>query len=296
MGAVLLYVAFASCRTPTRPDPLHWIPGDAKIVGGVDVAALVASKAYATNRVQLEEGEAKPIFAAADACGLGKAAWRGLTFGLDPADSLAKLVVVFDVVGVGKRVNLECLLEHLEGENNGSPWVFAEDNGQLTFEIPSENATAYAVGDDTLVVTRRAWDASVRGLLAGSGKSAADTSLKGLLARVHRDHVWVAGQLPENTVPDAIQGGKDVTVSMNLADGLAVSASVGFANPEIANEKASALRASIERQVAKAPLAIPSSMVRGLADGVQVRVEASSVHMSGNVPQAALDAIASRRR
>lgn len=275
----LVVFASAACKRDGAVDPIKLIPDGATAMGGVDVKAVVGSKAYQDNKAMVEQGEGKEELEAARACQLGPETWQSVLVGLDTAAPDTKTALVLRATGLGKRENLDCIAGKMKAAQGKDPWTMEEKNGRLTLAMTEGNYTGFVVDDDTVAVAGSGWVEAMQAVLAGGeqAKSAVDGSLKDLVARVDKQQIWLVGRIPEGMAQPPVDGAKDASVSIDLTQGLAIVAAVGFPTPQDAQTKAEALSAQYgQLKGVIAGAGIPQSVL----DGVKIEPKESTVRVS----------------
>lgn len=278
----LALLGFAACKGGGG-DSVKLIPEAATVVGGVDVKGLVASKAYTDNKALLEQGENKEMLDAATACNLGTDKFKSITFGADPTKNQFAVVVSAD--GIGKDENLNCIAGKFKEKNGGKdPWKLEDKDGkkQLTMEGDDAGNVGYIVNENTLVVATKDWAAAVKELVDGKGKSAFDGALKDVIGRADTSkHVWAAGTIPADFTKDGpAAGAKDAAGDVDLSNGVAFKASVGFASADDAKKKAEELQKQFDGvKGAATGMGVPQAAV----DSVKIEAKDTAVNLSASI-------------
>jgi hypothetical protein len=247
-------VAPATARVVASPTPqrclsapagrLELLPSQATMVAAIDLPAVLASALYLDNRENIETGEAKAAIEAASGCNLGVTHWRRVTLGSDPLTS--DLAVVLTVEGIGDAGNLGCMADALTRIQGKPPWTRVEHESlpKLAF---ADGRAAWVLDDCTVVVASANWIAPVEQLLAGRGTSVRGGPLEPAIARtaVTQD-AWFAATLSAPGLGGNIfSGARDAAGSVELAGGLAVATTLGFADAGTAGSKATELRSQL---------------------------------------------------
>lgn len=257
-------------------DAMKFIPDGASVIGGADLAALQKSAAWEENKEKIESGEAGETMKAAEACNLGKATWKSVVFGADVENAEGKMVIVFNVDGVGKKENLECIAGKIKEKSEKDPWTMEEADGKLTLTIDEGKATGYVVNDNMLVVAGKDWAGSVKELIDGKGKAAVDGSLKDVVGRAKTsEHVWVAGNIPESMAKGPAEGLKSGQVSMNFSDGIAIAGDLGFGSADDATKKAEEFNKQFEQLKGMAGEMVPKAVM----ESVKIESKDTAVHV-----------------
>ncbi len=257
-------------------DSAKLIPDTATVVGGLDVAAIVKSESYTTNKEMIEKGDGKEMLDAATACNIGLDKWKTITFGMDPTKSAFAAVVNAD--GIGKEENLTCMHGKIKEKQGKDPWTVEDKDGKkvLTME---DGSVGYIVNEGSIVVASKDWSAGVKDLIDGKGKSVFDGALKDVIARADTGKtMWAAGTLPADMLKGSpADGAKDAAGSVDLSDGVAIAASVGFADAAAATAKKDELQAQFDQMKAMAgTMGIPQTVV----DSVKIDASGNAVTVS----------------
>lgn len=288
-----LFCASPGCKQTARIDPIKLIPEGATMIGGVDVQSVVASKPYQDNQAMIEQGEGKAGLEAARACNVGPETWKQLLVGLDSAAPEFKMVLVIEATGLGERTNLDCLASKIQAREGAAPWTMEEKDGRLTLSLAKGGATAYVIDPNTVAVVGSEWTSAVELLLAGrdGASSAVDGSLKGLMGRVKKDQIWLAGTIPSGMAQPPVDGAENATVALNVADGLAVRAAVGFGSAADAATKADALKAQYAQLK---PVISSAGIPPGILEGVTIAAEEATVVVALKASATDMDALSKR--
>jgi hypothetical protein len=242
---------------------------------------LVGSKAYTDNKAMLEQGQNKEMLDAATACNLGTDKWKSVTFGMDPTKEQFAFVVSAD--GVGKDENLNCVAGKIKEKAGKDPWKLEDKDGkkQLTME-GDKGEVGYIVNENTVVFASKDWAASVKDLIDGKGKSAFDGALKDVIGRADMGkHIWAAGTLPAEMLKGSpAEGAKDAAGDVDLSNGLAVRASVGFGTADDAKKKAEELQKQFDGMKGAATgMGVPQAAV----DSVKIEAKDTAVNVSASI-------------
>ncbi len=272
----LALLGVAACKGGGA-DSAKLIPDVATVVGGIDVKALVGSKAYSDNKDKIETGEFKAVVEAASACNVGTDKWKSVTFGADPDKNQFAAIVNAD--GIGKDDNLNCIAGKIKEKSGEEPWKLEEKDGKKV--LTAKDGQGWVINEGSVVFASKDWVTAVGDLVAGKGKSVFDGTLKEVIGRADTGkHVWVAGQVPASAAQGPIAGAKDAAVSLDLAGGLAVAASVGFASAEDATKQKDALQKQFDEMKGMAgAVGVPQTVVDSVkidASGTAVSVAAKA--------------------
>ncbi len=294
LGLAVFVVGCTKADAPAGPAPEtifestsvagKFIPEAATLVVGVDVGGLVTSSVYAANRAMIETGELERVLGDATACGLGTEKWKGITLGTDPTTRAFTAELHAD--GIGTDANLSCVHDKMTAREGKAPWTAEEINGKRVLTMP-DGGVGYVVHSDLLVVASKEWAGTVRELVDDKGTSAFDGALKAAIGRADTGKtMWVAGRLPAEMVKGSpAEGATDVAASIELASGVALTASIAFGNVIEASKHKDALQQQFEQLKAlTANMGVPQAVIdsvkieaRGVA--VTVAVKASDDDM-----------------
>lgn len=254
-------------------DSAKLIPDAATMVVGVDVAGLLKSDVYTSNKDMIEKGDAKEMMDAAAACNVPMDKWKSVTVGMDMTKNAFAAVVNAD--GIGKEENLTCMHGKIKEKKGSEPWKLEEKDGKkvLTME---DGGVGYIVNEGSLVVASKDWAASVKDLIDGKGKSVFDGALKDVIGRADTGKtIWGAGTLPAEMLKGSpADGAKDAAGSIDLSGGVAVAASVGFGSADDATKKKDELKAAFDAlKGAAGAKGVPQAVV----DSVTIDASGSAV-------------------
>lgn len=274
----LAVLAAPACKGTTSAEAIKLIPDSATVVGSVDAKAITGSQAYQSQKSTIESGEAQKALDAARGCNIDPYALK-VTFGFDAAnvESMQKSAMIFEGPGIGKKENLECIGKKLEGQGEGS-FVLQESNGRVVLDM-GQDGKGFVVNDSMVALAGTGWTDAVEQLIEGKGevKPAVEGSLKDVVARAKKDDIWLAGTIPADMATGPAEGAKDAAVAIDLADGIAVDASVGFGTAELAKAKAAELQQQFDSMKGlAATFGIPQTVV----DSVKIEAAESAVKVA----------------
>lgn len=255
-------------------DLVGMVPEQAKMMVIVDLAGLVGSALFEQQGKALESSPFGKNIIAARACNLGPETWRQLVVGTDTADDYS-MVVAMAATGIGKKENIECIAAKYKEEDPKADWKIEDSDGKVVVTLDGGDGTAWAVDDDTLVMAGKSWNAAVQDRIAGKGQAAATSSLKDAVALAGNDgHIRFVGLATADMAQDPIEGATHFGGSLDLADGLALSAAVAFADAATAKTRSDALNAQFQGLKAMAAgLKIP----QGVVDSVKIEAKDTAV-------------------
>lgn len=250
------------------------IPEAAMFVGSVDIAAFVKSPAYVANKLVVE-AQMKDALAVAGKCGLGLDAVQRVTFGVDPARN--HVAAVLDATGIGKRETLDCLHKEITAKDGREPWKFEERGGKQVLVM--KDGTGHMISDDRIAIASGDWATALAELVDGKGKSAFGGTLKDVIARTDSTKpLWAAGKIPTEVVKGTpVEGAKDVAGSIDIASGVAVEVSVGFASAD----EATKFQAEAQKQFDQFKgILVPTGVPQAVVDSVQIAAKGPTMRIA----------------
>lgn len=223
------------------------IPEQATVMLGVDVAGLMKSKLYTDNKAKFESAPGyKDMAEAAKGCSLDvEKAVSSVLVGTD----MKEFAAVVSGEGLGDEKNLTCIADKGKEKNGGKPlFTIVDEGGKKTLKM--DKGTGYIVDARTIVVASAAWAGAVKDLMDGKGKAAVDGANSGLFGRADQSrHIWAAGKLPAGMGMIPLVGEvKDFSGSLDMSDGAAIQATIGFEKAE----QATMIKALADSQIPKA--------------------------------------------
>ena len=222
---------------------LKLVPDAAVAVGGIDLAGVLKTPLWTAAKDKMDPN-VKDVLDVAESCKVGPDVWKGITFGIDFATESSTFIV--EATGVGKPENLECIRAAAEKKDGKSPWKAEEDGKKLV----GPDAIGRAIDDNMVAFSTKAWADAVDKRIAGEGAGAADSKLKGVLAKASQGkHIWLAGVFPKEiaTMAGGTLGSppSDGTAWIDLSAGLAGHIAIGV-------EDSKAAKAAVDKQWASA--------------------------------------------
>jgi len=253
-------------------DAAKLIPDAATVVAGIDVAGLVKSGVYISNKDQIEK-DGKAVLDAGNACNLGVDKFKTVTIGFDPATGGFAAVITAE--GVGKLENLDCVNAKIEAQDGSKPWTVEEKDGKKVLAM-QDGAVGYIVNEGSLVVASKDWTGKVKELIDGKGNSVFDGPLKDVIARADTGKtIWIAGSIPAERLKGTPgEGAKDAAGSIDLGSGIDISGSIAFASPDDATKKKDELIKQLETMK---PLADTLGVPKPVIDSVEIGASGSAV-------------------
>lgn len=220
---------------------LQWLPVQATAALGIDAGAIAHLPYYTRHRSELELGDFGRAIASAEACGIGRDAWRTITL----AAGDAAMAVVMRADGIGERERLTCLGKRLgEGDAEGFAVAAGEGMPELTF---SGGTAGWAPDPCTLVIASGSWVEDVRARIAGRGDAIARGSLVDAIGRAdERKHFWFVSAASKSPVFGQLGGLVDMATSIDFSAGFAVISSMRFVDATSASKAAVDLRKQID--------------------------------------------------
>ncbi|MCA9649610.1 MAG: hypothetical protein KC501_06855 [Myxococcales bacterium] len=253
------------------------VPEGAKIMVRIDLPGLTGSSFYTQQAKMLEAGPLGANFAAAAACNLGPATWKQAVLGVDPEVDEAVLIGMA-ATGIGKKENLECIATKYKEHDPTASWTIEEQDGRVVVSIDGGEATAYAAGEDMLVVAGKAWNDAVKQRVAGEGQAAASGSLKDALAlATEGEHVVFAGLATADMNKPPLTGAKYFGGSLSGNDGLSVQATVVFGDAAAAKTASDAINAQFQGFKG---MAASFGVPKGIVDSVKIEAKDANMELS----------------
>jgi hypothetical protein len=257
---------------------LELLPGAATVVVGVDIAALWASELYRENRHVLDEPETKTFLDAAVSCNLGLERWQRATFATDAMSR--DFAVVLTIDGIGRAENLACLHGALPRTSATAPWTKVADGERERYDFDGGSA-GWVLDECNVLVATQTWIEPVGQLLDGGGRSVLGGALEPAIRRaVGGRHIWFAGIVPAAmTSGSLMEGMANVSGSLDVSSGVAMTTSLAFANASLASAKALELRKKFtDTKSAFAAVGMPQTLL----DRVQINAQGPMVTIEGN--------------
>ena len=282
---------------PSATDKL--IPADAALLAHVDIQRLARSPLWAANHSLMDaDPEVKKQLAALAACNMAFDGLRSLDIGV-AADGL-NFAIVATGTGIGKPENLQCL----RARSDSKDWTLdaAGPNGRPRLVADNSEAFGHSVDDDTMAFASKNWDASVLGLLTGTGTSVRDGLLKDVLAQADQSQaVWFAGNLPPQLAAlataapgmQSMSGLKSIAGSLDLSAGLGLVLAFGLDNAE----RARTTLAQVQQQFASVKPAASLLGIPGTAvDKVSFSTRDAQVTMTASLTMEEINAMTTNMR
>lgn len=238
LAAVALF-GLSACGGGTSAANGKLIPEQATILGGVDVAGLMKSKVFTDAKPDVEKNsDWQSMSKAAKDCNLDpEKAISSITFGTDGGSGVAAVITG---EGLGDEKNLTCVADKMKNSNGKVPFTVVEENGKKVLKSDDGDGTGFIVDGKTIAFASKPWEAAVKELIDGKGKSAFDGANKALFDRADKSkHVWFAGVAPAQLAGMAKNAGaepKDFVGSFDMSSGVATKIAVTVASPEQAAE------------------------------------------------------------
>ncbi len=282
---------------PSATDKL--IPADAALLAHVDIQRLARSPLWAANHSLMDaDPEVKKQLAALAACNMAFDGLRSLDIGV-AADGM-NFAIVATGTGIGKPENLQCL----RARSDSKDWTLdaAGPNGRPRLVADNSEAFGHSVDDDTMAFASKNWDASVLGLLTGTGTSVRDGLLKDVLAQADQSQaVWFAGNLPPQLAAlataapgmQSMSGLKSIAGSLDLSAGLGLVLAFGLDNAE----RARTTLAQVQQQFASIKPAASLLGIPGTAvDKVSFSTRDAQVTMTASLTMEEINAMTTNMR
>jgi hypothetical protein len=271
-----------------------FIPADAALLAHIDIKGLAGSPLWASNKALMDsDPEVKKQMETFAACNMPFEGFKTVDIGVGPEGKDVAIVAVG--TGIGKPENLRCLQE----KGADKDWKIEDKDGKVRLVFENGEAYGHPVDDDTVAIATKAWDATVLGLIGGTGTSVRDGGLKDVLAQADQSkHVWFAGNLPPQLAAlataapgmSSMAGLKSVAGSLDLSAGLGLVLAFGMENAD----KARTTLAEVQKQFASVKpmagvLGIPSTAV----DKVQFEAKDAAVTMTASLTMDEINTMAS---
>jgi hypothetical protein len=255
-----------------------YIPDAAEFVGGMSVSGMISASGQ---KAEIEEqinkdAEAKEGIEAAKACNLDPWNLDQIVMGGTSKEEFAAVIVG---AGFGKADNLTCISGKIKEKKGGDKEPITIEGNKATFD--GGDGFGYLVDDNTLVIVSKGWDASVKGLVDGTGTNAFDGSLKDATGLTDMGkHIWFAGKVPAEAA-GALGPAAGLSMgggSMDFAGGgLAVAMAGKFADAAGATKAADEANKAFEQGKAMAGMfGIP----QGVVDSVKIAAEGEKITAS----------------
>lgn len=247
--AALALIGLPACGGGASAANVKLIPEAATMMGGIDVAGLMKTSLYTEYKGEVQkQNEYKEMADAAKACNLDiEKAIGSVTFGTDGKDGFAAVVTG---EGIGDEKNLTCVADKIKEKNGGKvPFTIADDAGKKQLKMDDGKGSGWIVDGKTIVFASKPWEAAVKELMDGKGKSADDGAHKDLFNRADRSkHVWGAGIVPADLAGAGKAVGadlKDMSGSLDMSSGVALQATAGVGSAD----QAAALKKLADEQM-----------------------------------------------
>lgn len=262
--------------------PVKLVPEAASVIGGLDLAAIVAGPSWEKTS-QSFDADAKTAIEVATKCKVGPKTWKAAVIGADPTTE--SVVMALSATGIGKKETLDCIHAEVKAKNGSDPWTASEDGKTLDMG----DGAGHVVSDDLMVFASTAWGDSVKELVKGEGHAAADGALKSLIDRTDSGkHVWFAGRIPSDLSAMAAMAigtsAKDVSGWIDLSAGLELSVMVGV-------DDAAAAKSTLEGQWNEAKAGAAGVVPQSVVDSVKIGSKDDALTLEAKASAADLDAM-----
>jgi hypothetical protein len=265
---------------------LRLIPDDANIVSGANVAALLQAPVLAPVLTMPDLGNLKPLAIAAGECGIGRDAWRSVTFGATFAGGNSSVALRAD--GLGTLDKLECIRTRVKNDAVADKFTIttAPSGIELAFD---DGSRGWVIDPCTLFVATKSWVEPVTARRQGLGNAAVDGRLVSAIGRADpRKHAWIAVAIDSATMGTAIPGAQDLAISFDVTDRIKLAASLAFPDPATAAKQSTEL----EKQFTSIKGMFGSmGMPQSLVDSVKIGPAGSFVMISAEVDDRAVAAL-----
>lgn len=284
----LVSVAFVpACKKGSRAKLEGLVPDGATVVVSFEMQPLAKSAGYGKLFSAAKDTDPKveaAVTKLTEACELDSMKIEHLVLGFDALSQGVMAAVVMP--NIGKVDSLKCvndLVKELKGED---VFAFSVEDGRTKLEIDGGKTVAWAVNDNTLVLSTKGWASAVKQRINDEGKAAVDSYLKDAVGLTDRSaHIWIAGEIPPLAKPFLAdtpgEGLQRAAMSMGVGDELGVTWSVVFAE----ESQATALKKQAEEQVAATkPAAIEAGIPAEAFDSFELTVDGSTLSGKVKVP------------
>ena len=263
--------------------PVTLVPEAASVIGGLDLAAIVAGPSW-DKASQNFDADAKTAIEVATKCKVGPKTWKAAVIGADPTTE--SVVMALSATGIGKKETLDCIHAEVKAKNGQDPWTASEDGKTLDMG----DGAGHVVSDDLMVFASASWGDSVKELVEGEGHAAADGALKSLIDRTDSGkHVWFAGRIPPDLSAMAAMAigtsAKDVSGWIDLSAGLELSLMVGV-------DDAAMAKTTLEGQWNEAKAGAAGVVPQSVVDSVKIGSKDDALTLEAKASAADLDAMA----
>ncbi|MEM9462814.1 MAG: hypothetical protein AAGF11_52220 [Myxococcota bacterium] len=263
------------------------VPEGAKMMASMDLKGLVGSALYKQQSAMLESSPFGKNLVAAKACNLGPETWQQAVMGADEAVDDA-MMIAMAATGIGKKENIECIAAKYKEQDPKADWKIEDKDGKVVVTLDGGDGMAWAVDDNTIVMAGKAWNAAMQERIGGKGKAAAEGSLKDAMALAGKGHITFAGLATADMAKGPMEGAKFFGGALDLSDGLAVSATMAFADADTAKARTDGFKQQFEGFKGMAGgLGIPQTVV----DSVKIEAKDATMAMSLKATPADLDAL-----
>lgn len=269
-------------------DLVGMVPEGAKVIATIDLAGLMGSDLYKQQSAMIDQSDIGKNFAAAKACNLGPDTWKQVVIGLDPDASDDAVVVGMSATGIGKKENIECIAAKYKEEDPKADWKIEDKDGRTVVTLDGGDAIGYAASDDTFVVAGKAWDAAVQERIAGKGTAAKDGALKDAMGLATGGHITFAGLATPDMATGPLTGAKHFGGSLDLGAGVAMSATVVFADAGAAKTASDAINGQFQGVKAMgAGMGIPQPVL----DSVKIEAKDANLALGFKATSAELEQV-----
>jgi hypothetical protein len=271
-------------------DPRELVPDDAIGLVGLDLAVLRGTEVFKDVEAALRSDPAiHDAFAAAERCGMGPDAWRGLTVGVSATGDMA---LVVQATGLGKAATLDCLSTEIAAQTGTAPWTRRGATCATTLDFEGGTEQAWTLDDDSLVIATTGWSSAVEARRAGRGASAKRGKLAWAWSRVDATRpLWFAVEVPP--VVTASLGGvstglRDVGGTTDLTVGVDMAVTAGFDRAA----EAKAAETELKSQLAKASVLAPMfGIPTGVLSGVRISARGAQLDLTAKISEADLSTL-----
>lgn len=267
-----MMIAPARCTPPKITDTRDAIPDGLTIAGHIDLKDAASGVFGSELEAALKSNaDTRDIAAAVRKCGLPLHFANEVTFGLAPDSD--QMVLALEGPGLGTDKTIDCLHDAIEDKTGKSPWKKGTAACTTTLTT-DEGSIAYVAGKDVVVLASKAQDAAVRKRLQGKGTAALDGALKWARKAVEmKRSAWIAMEVPSAMAAGGMPGLQRVGASVDMAKGLDLEMSLGFASRQEASDAATKMKTFTSLG---AMMGVPTTLMDSLVidhKGAEVGVE-----------------------
>ena len=267
-----MMLAPARCTPPKITDTRDALPDGLTIAAHLDLKDAASGVFGSELEAALKSNsETRDVVAAVRKCGLPLHMADEATIGFDPDGE--QLVLALEGPGLGSDKTIDCLHDAIKDKTGKSPWTKGAKACTTTLTT-DDGSIAYVAGKDVIVLASKAQDAAVRKRLQGKGTALLDGTLKWARKSVEmKRSAWLAMEVPSAMAAGGMPGLQRVGASVDMAKGLDLEMSLGFASRKEAGDAAAKMKTFTSLG---AMMGVPTTLMDSLVidhKGVEVGVE-----------------------